>query len=64
MISFKHLFSAVLFSLSFNAFSQTVYPKITGYFGILHPIVTFSDEQTIVNFRNYYAVGFPIGINI
>ncbi|OXB08482.1 hypothetical protein B0A81_09200 [Flavobacterium plurextorum] len=64
MISFKHLFPAVLFSLSFNAFSQTVYPKITGYFGILHPIVTFSDEQTNVNFRDYYAVGFPTGINI
>lgn len=64
MISFKHLFSAILFSLSFNAFSQTVYPKITGYFGILHPIVTFSDEQTNVNFRDYYAVGFPTGINI
>ncbi len=64
MISFKHLFPVVLFFLSFNAFSQTVYPKITGYFGILHPIVTFSDEQTNVNFRDYYAVGFPTGINI
>ncbi|OXA95683.1 hypothetical protein B0A75_18610 [Flavobacterium oncorhynchi] len=64
MISFKHLFPAILFSLNFNAFSQTVYPKITGYFGILHPIVTFSDEQTSVNFRDYYAVGFPTGINI
>lgn len=64
MISFKNLFPAILFSLSFNAFSQTVYPKITGYFGILHPIVTFSDEQTSVNFRDYYAVGFPTGINI
>ncbi|MFH6936190.1 hypothetical protein [Flavobacterium sp. FlaQc-30] len=64
MISFKHLFSAILFFLTFNAFSQTVYPKITGYFGILHPIVTFSDEQTSVNFRDYYAVGFPTGINI
>lgn len=64
MISFKHLFPAILFSLTFNAFSQTVYPKITGYFGILHPIVTFSDEQTSLNFRDYYAVGFPTGINI
>lgn len=64
MISFKHLLPAILFSLSFNAFSQTVYPKITGYFGILHPIVTFSDEQTNVNFRDNYAVGFPTGINI
>lgn len=64
MKSFKHLFLITLFSLSFNAFSQTVYPKITGYFGILHPIATFSSEQTSVNFRDYYAVGFPTGINI
>lgn len=64
MISFRRLFVITLFSLSFNAFSQTVYPKITGYFGILHPIATFSSEQTSVNFRDYYAVGFPTGINI
>ena len=44
--------------------SQTVYPKITGYFGIMHPLVTFSGEETNVNFRDYYAVGFPTGINI
>lgn len=46
------------------AFSQTVYPKITGYFGIMHPLVTFSGSETNVNFRDYYAVGFPTGINI
>lgn len=64
MISFRRLFVITLFSLSFSAFSQTTYPKITGYFGILHPIATFSSEQTTVNFRDYYAVGFPTGINI
>ena len=64
MISFRHIFLIALFSLSVNAFSQTVYPKITGYFGIMHPIVTISNEQTNVNFRDYYAVGFPTGINI
>ncbi|CAM3528986.1 hypothetical protein [Flavobacterium chungbukense] len=64
MIFFRHLFAITLFTLSFNAFSQTTYPKITGYFGILHPIATFSSEQTTVNFRDYYAVGFPTGINI
>ncbi|KRB55698.1 hypothetical protein [Flavobacterium sp. Root186] len=64
MISFRHIFVIALFSLSFNAFSQTTYPKITGYFGIMHPITTFSNEQTSVNFRDYYAVGFPTGINI
>jgi hypothetical protein len=64
MISFRHIFLIALFTFSFNSFSQTVYPKITGYFGIMHPIATFSSEQTNVNFRDYYAVGFPTGINI
>lgn len=64
MISFRHLFVIALFAFSINALSQTTYPKITGYFGILHPIATFSSEQTSVNFRDYYAVGFPTGINI
>lgn len=49
---------------SLNLFSQTTYPKITGYFGIMHPIVTFSEDETTLNFRDYYAVGFPTGINI
>jgi len=57
------LLFAVFFS-SFTVFSQTAYPKITGYLGIMHPIVTFSEEETTVNFRDYYAVGFPTGINI
>jgi hypothetical protein len=56
------LFTALFASLT--SFSQTVYPKITGYFGILHPIVTVSKDETNVNFRDYYAVGFPTGINI
>jgi len=54
---------ALLLAVS-NAFSQTVYPKITGYFGIMHPIVTISKDETALNFRDYYAVGFPTGINI
>jgi hypothetical protein len=58
---------AILFTLlAFNTaiFSQTTYPKITGYFGVVHPIVTFSEGETALNFRDYYAVGFPTGINI
>jgi hypothetical protein len=64
MISFKHLSFSILFALNATAFSQTTYPKITGYFGIVHPIITVSNEQTNLNFRDYYAVGFPTGINI
>ncbi|KQX15418.1 hypothetical protein [Flavobacterium sp. Root420] len=64
MISFRHILLFALFSFAVNAFSQTVYPKITGYFGIMHPIITINNEQTNVNFRDYYAVGFPTGINL
>ncbi|GAB3931668.1 hypothetical protein [Larkinella terrae] len=41
-----------------------VYPRVAGYVGILHPIVTFSSEGTVTNFKNYYIVGLPTGINI
>ena len=64
MITFRHITIIALFFSSFNSFSQTTYPKITGYFGVMHPIVTISNEQTNLNFRDYYAVGFPTGINI
>ena len=40
------------------------YPKIAGYVGLLHPIATFSSAGTETNFKNYYAVGMPVGINI
>lgn len=63
-MSFKPTLFITLLLSSIAGFSQTVYPKITGYFGILHPIVSISKEETTVNFRDYYAVGFPTGINI
>lgn len=44
--------------------SAQTYPKIAGYVGILHPIVTFSSGSTDFNFDNHYAVGMPTGINI
>jgi hypothetical protein len=40
------------------------YPKIAGYVGILHPLVTFSKDGTSTNFRDYYIGGLPVGINI
>ncbi|MHA4895209.1 hypothetical protein ACXZ1K_10675 [Pedobacter sp. PWIIR3] len=40
------------------------YPKLAGYVGIVHPIVTFSSEGTHTNFKDSYTVGMPIGINI
>jgi hypothetical protein len=54
--------------ISMNAYSQQTlaqtYPKIAGYVGIVHPIVTFSSDGTHTNFKDSYVVGMPIGINI
>jgi hypothetical protein len=61
---FKFTLLCALFTSVSAAFSQTTYPKITGYFGVMHPTVTISGDETNVNFRDYYAVGFPTGINI
>jgi len=64
MTQIRFVILFILLGLNNNVFSQTTYPKITGYFGILHPLVTFSGSETSVNFRDYYTIGFPTGINI
>jgi len=43
---------------------QTIYPKLAGYIGIIHPIITFNSEGSHTNFKDSYIVGMPIGINI
>lgn len=64
MIYFKHFLILTLFVFSTSVIGQTTYPKITGYFSVMHPIATLSSEETTVNFRDYYVVNFPTGINI
>lgn len=64
MIHFKHFLVSALFVFSSAVIGQATYPKITGYFSVMHPITTISSEETTVNFRDYYAVNFPTGINI
>ncbi|MFV5687440.1 hypothetical protein ACM55M_02300 [Flavobacterium sp. ZT3R25] len=64
MIQVRFAILFALLALNTAAFSQTTYPKITGYFGVVHPIATFSESETTLNFKDYYAVGFPTGINI
>jgi hypothetical protein len=58
-------FSILLKSIDSRA-QTTVsnYPKIAGYVGILHPLVTFADGNTSTNFKNFYLGGLPVGINI
>jgi len=40
------------------------FPEIKGYVGLVHPLYTFNREGNQPNFRDYYIVGNPWGINI
>lgn len=70
MIKISLLKTKVLFFFLFiflnKSLAQTPqqYPKITGYVGILHPIISFNKNQTTTNFTDYYIGGLPTGINI
>ncbi|WP_018623137.1 hypothetical protein [Spirosoma luteum] len=44
--------------------TQLTYPRMVGYLGILHPLVSVSENGSETNFRDYYMVGFPIGLNL
>ena len=57
------LLTVLLFPTIKN-FSQATYPKVVGYVGIVHPIVTNSKAGTDWNFGNHYVVGMPTGINL
>jgi hypothetical protein len=61
------VFLGLLYFVSLNTQAQTsteTYPKINGYVGIIHPLVTFSNSATTFNFKEYYTVGMPIGLNL
>jgi hypothetical protein len=40
------------------------YPEIKGYVGLVHPLYTVSSDGNVANFKDYYIVGNPWGINI
>lgn len=69
--TFLILFTGLLWMASLTITAQIIppappqtYPKITGYVGILHPIVTFNKHETHTNFSDFYVGGLPTGINI
>ncbi|MDR6339214.1 hypothetical protein HNQ91_002265 [Filimonas zeae] len=68
MVNYRYVVT-VLLSMVFarSAYAQAqavIYPKITGYVGVIHPIVTFSKDGTHTNFDGAYVGGLPTGINI
>jgi len=60
----KYVVLLMLISIKLSAFAQESYPKITGYVGLVHPIVTFTSESTTFNFDGHYVVGVPVGLNL
>ena len=41
-----------------------VFPKIKASVGIVHPLISYSSEETTTNFKDHYVVGMPIAINV
>jgi len=45
-------------------YSQSIYPKVVPFAAIVHPIATYTDAEPSYNFKDYYQIGFPTGVNI
>lgn len=54
----------LFFTVAATAQTSPTYPRMAGYVGILHPLVTFSEDGTTPNFRDAYVIGFPTGLNL
>jgi hypothetical protein len=64
---YKKLIISILLLTFFKtsiAQQPNIYPKVTGYFSVLQPLVTYTNGDFAGNFGNVYVVGFPFGINI
>ncbi|TCD26464.1 hypothetical protein EZ456_12755 [Pedobacter psychrodurus] len=68
---FMHSMFVLVFTtaLSLSATAQQttqtqIYPKVTGYFSLLHPIGSWDKNGFHDNFSNVYTLAFPFGINI
>jgi hypothetical protein len=60
---------SVLLTLTFcvniaSAQQTQSYPKIIGYFSMLNPISTYTNNKFSGNFSGVYVANFPFGINI
>ena len=64
IMRYQLIFILALLSLHTAVTAQNTYPKITAYVGVVHPIVTFNKDETTTNFKDYYLVGLPTGLNI
>lgn len=61
----KILFSILFFFqiIKINA-QSSIFPKVTGHFGIVNPLVTITKEKTSFNFNGSYSVSMVGAINL
>ncbi|WP_259015916.1 hypothetical protein [Emticicia fluvialis] len=67
-MALKHYLATLFLWCSILTFGQNkppepTYPRVTGYVGVIHPVITFSRQNTL-NFKDNYVVGFPVGLNL
>ena len=59
------LLTIFIFSMKTSYAQQSPsYPRVTGYFSILHPLGTWNKDGFHGNFGDVYNVAFPFGVNI
>lgn len=67
------IFSILILLISNHVFAQSpssasvVYPKTVGYMSFILPVVTINKDKVtndFSSFRNGFAIGFPVGVNI
>jgi hypothetical protein len=64
-VKFVLTFLAITFSfLVSHAQQPPSYPRVTGYFGIMNSIGTWTEHGFTSNFSDVYTVAFPVGMNI
>ena len=50
--------------ISLQATSQTNSTKVITFMAVVHPLITFNKNETVINFKDFYTVGFPAAINV
>ncbi len=63
-MKFKIVLSLFLVLSLSTLFSQSTFPKVVAFAAVVHPIANITDTKPTYNFKDYYQIGFPTGVNI
>jgi hypothetical protein len=68
-VQYRQVLMLIAFVVSISHLSEAqstpqAYPRITGYVGVVHPIITYGNSEPHYNFNGAYVGGLPVGLNI